>query len=685
MKAIDLKRYSVKFVVDRKAALVKAAGNRNAEMMRFEDMYRMDVYQSGGNHAGRLGDVGVVTDANEWKISLPLAFAEVEKHKAMMWAKPPTITVPYAGADVGLAARAQKLERFLYGVMEAMRLMKVVSLVEWSANCRGRGWLKATYDENAAHDEFPIRACDVDPKNVYCTWTESRERPTELIELRKRPRRSVRDMYGEKALAVPTGRLGQKEQWLDEEVEVLDYWAEHVVWEDEEAGEDEAHEAAEEVPLVIELAAASTLAAMNGPTPTAPTDTLAARLATKGKRKKDADDKREKRKQVRVRKVVHGVLVIGEGASEGGVWVKKPVVIPGYMYVPYFGFSGHATPLDGGRDALSLLYPYARGDAGDEVQGVFQAMNTLASLLLQNSVEMSTAPLVTDDANAQIDTVTPNFLNRLEPGRTLQYLQKPNTLSVLGNAMEFLKGVMYQVGMPEILAAGRTASLSGQSVEAQGAEYEMRLALRQREREQALELMFRHILCLARAWADPDEGWTVSGSGRYGRSYYEETLTPDEIGKNYRVKVKLSSSTPRDVMGLISMLLNAKRSNEISSETFLDQLQQHIGLASDSPEDEIKKILRGMFITSGKLTEQIAEQLGAEYVQRLTGEVGGLPMPKPPPAPKAESQAPSAEQGPPEMSMAGMPITPQMVAAMGNPEGAMAMTEGRAEGLANGG
>lgn len=682
---IDLKRYTPKFVIERKAALMKAAGNRNAEMMRYEDMYRMDVYQSGGGHTARLGDVGVITDANEWKISLPLAFAEVEKHKAMMWAKPPTITVPYAGADVGLAARAQKLERFLYGVMEATRLTSVVVMVEWSANCRGRGWLKATYDETAAYDEFPIRICDVDPKNIYCTWNEARERPTELIEIRKRTRRSVRDMYGEKALVIPEARLSKKEQWLDEEIEIIDLWAEHVVWEDEEASEDEYHEEAEAVPLVIELAAASTLAAMNGPRPARPTDTLGARLATKGKRRAEQREAKEP-KRVRVRKVVHGVLAVGEGAADGGVWVKKPVVIPGYMYVPYFGLSGHATPLDGGRDALSLLYPYARGDAGEDVQGVFQAMNTLASLLLQNSVEMSTAPLVTDDPNAQIDTATPNFLNRLEPGRTLQYLQKPNTLGALGNAMEFLKGVMYQVGMPEILAAGRTASLSGQSVEAQGAEYEMRLALRQREREQALEMMFKHVLCLARAWADPDEGWTVSGSGRYGRSYYEETLLPSDIGKNYRVKVKLSSSTPRDVMGLISMLLNAKRSNEISAETFLDQLQQHIGLASDSPEDEIKKILRGMFITSGKLTEQIAEQLGSEYVARLTGEVGGIPTPPPPrPQPAAPQAGPTQPPPPPEMSMAGMPITPQLVAAMGNPEGAMNMAEGSAEGLANGG
>jgi hypothetical protein len=72
-------------------------------------------------------------------------------------------------------------------------------------------------------------------------------------------------------------------------------------------------------------------------------------------------------------------------------------------------------------------------------------------------------------------------------------------------------------------------------------------------------------------------------------------------------------------MGLASILSMLAQKNQISLETFLNLFQQlpEFGLASDSPAEEIERILRDKMLMSGPMAEQMAQALSLGYVMQI--------------------------------------------------------------------
>jgi len=677
-------------VCDRREDIVEAAGDRNKRRDRYERYVNLDFFER---------DAG----ADEIRIALPIAFDTVNKLKALTFGRRWMVTVPSSGGpETKETDRAQKLERFLYGVTDRLGLYRHAGYAEQDALTMERGWIKAVYDAKAAEDEFPIRITTPDPRTVYPVWDAGRERPTELIHTWQRTRREIEAEWGVE-LTRPA-RLEDEDDWLDEEVAFSEWWKAETVEDVTDASTSSAQDAstgsaqdastgsaqADVKGSVEQMVEGMQNAAHPQPFPEGGVS-LGEAMAAQGLYEPALDGTRQsedrgavgkKRQKVRVRKIVHCAWVgedagerkaggRGQGTETDAEWVKKPVVMVGYKAIPFFGWPGIGTPPSNkAYDGQSVLFALSAGDApeGHKAMGVLQAMNLMASLMLDETVRRAHAPVQTTKKDGLVD-LSPDAVNKLTPGESIGFVTPPPQTNDIPKSMSTLNQQINSVGLPEVMS-GQVFNLSGQAISGLANAFEMVIADRQTEREGALRQLYSHILTLAREYADPEDGWEAYGDGAWGK-FVNERVKPDEIGASTRVMVKLSSNMPKDQLALASFFMSAFKQHAISWETFLDQFQKLFGMAADSPTDEIIRVMRDNLLMSDKMILELGGPLAEEYGRLLRAGAGLPPAPPAPVAPLAAQGTGNSGQGtgpiPPGMA------TPDMVAASGNLAGAMNM------------
>jgi hypothetical protein len=670
----DLSRYDIPYILKRTAVLKSSVGNRNARMDRYEKMYRMDVWES-------------APAQNELRVTMPVGFDTVEKMRALLITRRPAVSVPYDSSEMHKQVKAQKLEGYLYGVMSRTNFYRLLADGEWNAMCLGQGILKACWMPGIAYDEFPLAVTAPDPRNIYGTRNVAKTRYTELVQTWKRSRREIRDEWGMTNYNPPTGMaFDQEAVWWDDRVNYIEYWVEYYDWEKVEP-------AAPPPKTVAELAGEMMLH-----TQQAASGIPEEYEAAEGEPAEKEEEEEPKRR--RIRRIIHAVAIEeppsvsapGAPVEAGGVWVKKPTVVPGYNVIPYFKWSGISTPLPGENEDLSILYPLTNGDGGKNAMGVLAAMSMLASIDLTSAIMSPNSPWFTDDETADIDT-DPNAINRLSKGSKAWREQYDTTNPAVIRVKEQLTGVVNNVTVPEVMS-GQVYQLSGQAISGLTNAFQMLLAFKQQDRESMLEQFFAMVLELTKSYAVGD-GWTAYGQNGNGR-YVEQTVKPEDVYEGVRVQVKLSASLPKDEMAMMGAIVNLVQADIISVETALDQIQKLIGLAGDTPMDEMKRWLRDKILREGSVAKVLAEASGKEALEALA-EAGILspeavdkaieslnPPPQPPPGmmPPGQGMPPQGGPMPPAMPPTGgmpsnvMPPTPDMLAAAGNLQGAMNMQGG---------
>jgi len=664
---MDLKRFTLEFVCNRREDIVEAAGNRNKRRDRYERYANLDFFEKEAAE-------------NEIRMALPIAWDTIVKLKALTFGRRWMVTVPSSGGpDSAETDRAQKLERFLYGATDRLGLYRHAGYAEQDALTMERGWIKAVYDAQAAEDEFPIRVTTPDPRTVYPVWDTGRERPTELIHTWKRTRREVEAEW-DVTLTRPM-RLVDEDDWLEEEVDFSEYWRVESVLDLPQAQDASGDEPKGSVERMVEEMQNSELRMQNSESGTSLGEAMAAQglYEPDTRQSEDRGATGKKRQKVRVRKIVHCAWV-GEEEGEGTEWVKKPVVMVGYKRIPFFGWAGIGTPPSNkAYDGQSVLFALSAGDApeGTKAMGVLQAMNLMASLMLDETVRRAHAPVQTTKKDGVID-LSPDAVNKLGPGESIGFVASPPQTNDIPKSMGVLAEQMNRVGTPEVLN-GQVFNLSGQAISGLANAFQMVIADRQTEREAALRDLYSHVLTLTREYADPEDGWEAYGDGRWGK-FVNERVKPDEIGASTRVVVKLSSNMPKDEAALASLFMSVWKANGISWETFLDQFQKLFGLAADSPTDEIIRVMRDKLLMSDQMVQELGQPLAKEYGDLVRRSAGLPPTPPAPPqvanpSPAPNASHPSTSSGRTEGGMPMPPgaVTPDMVAASGNLQGAMNM------------
>ena len=671
---VNLSRFTLAYVTGRRSDLVEDAGERNARRDTYERYVNLDFFSDDPAEG-------------EIRIALPVAWDTVIKLKALTFGRRWMVTVPSSGGpDTAETERAQKLERFLYGVTDRLGLYRHAGFAEQDALTMERGWVKAVYDAQAAEDEFPVKVTTPDPRTVYPVWDAGRERPTELVHTWTRTRRAVQDEWGvtlKQPLAVE-----DEDAWLDEEVDYSELWKAEVVLDAPEDKEGDGPDEGLDAKLnTVEGLQNSELRMQNSES-SMQTDgqpSLGEALAAQGLYEPNVGGTRKaldkgqgggkKREKVRVRKIVHCAWVgEGEEEDESTQWVKRPVVMVGYKHIPFFGWAGIGTPPSNtAYDGQSVLFPLSAGDSSDKMRamGVLQAMNMMASIMLDETVRRAHTPVQTTKKDGVVD-LSPDAVNKLGPGETIGFIAQPPQTNDIPKSMNVLREQVNAVATPEVLN-GQVFNLSGQAISGLANAFQMVIADRQTEREGALRQLYGHILTLAREYADPVDGWEAYGDGKWGK-FVAERILPEDVGASTRVVVKLSSNMPKDEAALASLFVSLWKANAISWETLLDQIQKMFGLAADSPTDEIIRVLRDKLLMSDDTLKTLGQPLADEYA-RLIRSSAGLPeqAPAPAPAPPAPPTAPPATSPGAGMGMPPGSVTPDMVAAAGNLQGAMNM------------
>ena len=375
-----------------------------------------------------------------------------------------------------------------------------------------------------------------------------------------------------------------------------------------------------------------------------------------------AAPKRAKKEIVLVRKIVHTVVV--EDTAEAQV-IKKPVVLPGYTRIPFYFWAGQRTPRAGSKGALSVLYALTNGDADPQTGGlgVLQTINELLSLDITIATRFANPPAMTDDEDLIPDTA-PGAMNQVRPGRKgLWFVEHPGAPPDVARLTQEMRNEASRVTIPEVLS-GQYVSASGQALGIMSSVFDQTLGFAQQDAESALSAMYAQTLELTEYYADPDYGWKVWGA--FKRKDFEDWVKPEDIDGDYRVRVRLSSNLPRDMIAMLQTYASLAKGPKplISMDTFLDLFQKLTDAGADTPVEEKSRILAEMGLFDGPMAKMLGESLGQEYAPLL-----GVPLP--PAAPQPQPQP----QGAPSMP-GGQSITPDMVAAMGNVQGAMNMQGG---------
>ena len=696
LQTVDLGRFTAEYVAARREALIEAAGNRNERMQRYEDIYDMKMWLDDAPEGAR-------------RVTTSLGFQTVQQMVALQHTRPFTINVPTLGMGAQANNRAQKKEKYLYGMTDMANIRPAVRDAAWSAADRGLGVLRLYYKARRFADEFPLKIDAPDPKTLYYTMSSDRARFTEVAHTWKRKRREVESEWGA-TLNRPEGGFedqAMEQDWLDGECDYTEYWAEEAAEEKREKETPESQDAGRmkgvmelvKPPLTLPspglpgegagmpgMAMPAGMGMMGAGEPGSGAEYSAEGEGENGgeaqaegagngvESETKAPPKSAKTEIVLVRKVVHTVIVEDGSAGEAQV-VKKAVVLPGYTRIPFFFWSAVRTPRNNNLGSLSVLYALTNGDAepGKGGLGVLQTINELLSLDVTIATKFANPVAMTDDDELNPD-LNPGAVNQTKPNRKgLWYVENPGSIPDVARLTQQMRDEASRVSIPEVLS-GQYVSASGQALGIMSSVFEQTLGFAQADAEQALGAMYSQALELTEYYADPDYGWKVWGA--WQRKDFEDWIKPEDIDGDYRVRVKLSANLPRDIVAMLSLYarLAGGKTPLISHDTFLDLFQKLTDAGADTPLEEMSKILGEMGLFQGPLAQMLAESLGKEYAPLLNVPIPPAAPPSPQPSPMPSPQPSPGLPG--EGGMAGMPVNPQTVAAMGNMQGAMNMPGG---------
>ncbi len=685
------KEISIKFVQSRHVALRNRWAERNSRMDDYEALYLLDMWES-------------APEPDERRLSVPICFNTVESFRTLLLTRPPVISVPPSAVKRIETEQADSIEKYLYGVWYRARVMDALNLAEWYGSALGEGVLRCIFDGQAVEGDFPLVVQALDPRTVYACPSGRAGVDLEVVHAFKRARREIEAEWG---IALQRDGKGENEEaWLDEEVEYISYWRSDVeeVLVAEEPEEEEPEEEGTLARLMGLMKRAVRAGAPGGEGAEKTCECLECghtlestehcadvtcpecggemrRVERPGvgrvEREGEGAEEEPRTRKVRRRVVTHCVVV-------GNEFVKAPVRIPGYSQLPFIRYPGVATPLADENGALSVLFPITAGVREHGAQGLAAAVNELVAMK-QRMIEMfANGALITDDPELEID-FSPGAINIVGQGRQWSFLVPPGPHPAIDQQMMLLERLTQDATVTASMQGRYAGQMSGLALSALNNPVLMKIAHRQQVRERAYETLNEIVLALTEEYAPPD-GWMVWGADKGGEPM-ELQLRPSEIGGYYRNRVELSASLPKDDAGEIMSLAQLVGQKLISRETFLDQLQRIKHLSSQSPQDEMKRILRDTLLFEGPTAETLAKVVLAEYSEELAALVaGGGQPPSPPPGPAPAQAGRQAGPGPPMGGpgpgpMGGMGpgmVAPQAVPPMvgagpGGPAAMMAM------------
>ena len=626
--ALSLSDITEQFVTDRRDALQRDAGTRNTRYGDMIDLYRLDVWEDS-------------PQPGERRVASPRAFTIVEAYRTLLFTRRPVLSVEASRHKRVLQQQADKIEKFLYGVWDEMRLLNVIDEVEFWACAAGRGVFKILYVPEMPHDEFPLVAQAVDPRNFY--HSQSTVRPGEDVEVAhsfERTRRDIEQDWGE----IPDDRRpteqGELEEWLDETVEYTDYWREVIVQEEKEEEEEPERGVMERV-----------VEAMRG--------------LLSGEREEEEEEEPEK---VWKRKVVNCVVA-------DDTFVKEPKFVPGYERLPFFHWDGIHTPLPDLEDqGLSVLYPVAGGERADGTQGLLATENQLLAAKVRMVEMYANAAAVTNDESLANLDMRPGAVNIADnPDYKLDWVMPPGTHPDADKVMAQLEALSEDSTIPASMMGRYQGEISGVALSLMTNPVLMRIAARQRQREEVLQQVNKLILGLVEEWA-PSEGWVVWGKDKREREF-EVELRPDDINGYRRNSVKLSASLPKDAQGELMLHTNLVKQKMESRRTAINRIQELTDQRGRTPEDELKQILtEGVLFDDEEVRRVMSQRALDDYDAALAAEVGAQQQEAP--------QRPQQQQPQPQGPMMGIPpqTVPPEFMGMGGAQPQPPEPEGRPPG-----
>jgi hypothetical protein len=627
-----LGKYTESWVTTRADTMKAKYGNRKSLMDDFESIYLLDVWTG-------------TKEADERRVTSPRGMMVVDAARALLFTRRPVLEVPASDVRKVSEDTADNIEKYLYGAWDLMRMHHVNDLAEWYATCLGQGWLRVVYDPETPRGEYPLVAQALDPRTIY--YEPDPRQPfadREVAHWLQRTRREVLFEWGSYPDMTP--EEARSDEWLDTKVDYIDYWAAEVV----EAPEEEEEE---EEPLGVLGRAVANMREFLQPE----------EEEEEGEREGDAN-----RNKALKRAAVNCVLVEGK-------WLKEPVVVPGYARVPFFRWGGISTPLEGEHAALSVLYPIAGGERTGESQGLIATENEILGMQLRLVEQRAGAAAITnaeDLANLDASPGAVNVTNRSD--YKIDWTVPPGSPPDLAAFLAEMGSLAEQATIPGALMGQYQAAISGVALSMLTSPVLMRIAARQREREEVLQELNKHVLALTEEYA-PRKGWTVWGYDKQGVEA-EVRLAPGSIRGYRRNRVHLSARLPRDAPNEIIALAQLVDKKMLSRRTGIERIQQVLDLAGQSPSDEMQQILIEDILLEQDATRQaMAERALQEYDAALAEEVIRQRQAAQAPPPQAGPGAPGGPMGgvPPETA------PPQGVpAAVGarNPRGMMAMQQG---------
>jgi len=631
---------TTEFVQSRYTALAEKWSKRNSRMDDYEKLYLLDMWEES-------------PEPDERRISAPVCFNTVESFRTLLLTRPPVISVPPSEVKAVATDQADQIEKFLYGVWYQGRVLDALNLAEWHASCLGEGVLRCVYDPEVVEDELPLVVQALDPRTVYANPSGREGQDLEVIHSFKRARREIEAEWGELKRGPEAG--ANLEEWLDEEVDFVDYWRVDVEEVEEPVEERRADEGEEPEGVLARLVAMAKRAIRAGtPEPAAAVNEFGERIEEEG------EEGEERIRKVRRRVVTNCVVVEDQ-------FLKEPMRMPGYRRLPFIRYAGIATPLADENGALSVLFPITGGSRKNGAMGLAAGINELLAMK-QRLIEMyANGAIITDDTDLEID-FRPGAVNTMRKGAQWSFLVPPGPHPAVDQQIALIERLTQDATVSAAMQGRYVGTVSGIALSAMNNPVLMRIAHRQQVRERAYQELNRLILSLAEEYV-PAEGWYVWGTDRQGGTF-ELALKPGVIAGYYRNRVELSASLPKDEAGEVMGLANLVGQKLISRETFLDQLQRIKQLSSQSPQDEMKKILRDMLLFEGPTTERLAQVVLADYSEELAAALAPAPSPTPQPSPTG------AGGGGPMMGMPPGVVPPQAMpeaVGAGGPEQLAAM------------
>ena len=647
------------FVQARATALTELWGTRNLRMNDYEKLYLLDVWDE-------------EPDPDERRIALPTCFTTVEDARTLLLTKAPVIEVPVSEVKDIEEKRAESIEKFLIAAWHMLDVVVALRDAEWYATCLGEGVLRCVHipDDAAIEGELPMLVTALDPREVFATPGARPGQDSEVVHTLERTRREILEEWG----FVPGQAEGHEEYeaFLDQEVTYIDYWRTDVQTVTITVEEQQAEEAERSLAQRLRDEPADVLTV-------AATDRMWDDVAQRNPEAVDRlglgtimeESARDlKPLTVRRRVVINAVLA-------GGEWVAEPAVVAGYKRVPFVRYSGIGTPLPGPNGALSVLFPITGGVRKFKSIGL-SAAEAEAMALRHRLIEIHANPaLLTDDPNLAAEGIdaSPGAMQEIGSDKKIQYLVAPGPHPAVDKQLAALQSLIEDATLPAVMRGRYVGDISGVALSLLTNPVLMRVASRQESRERAFRVLNELILGITEEYA-PVEGWEVWGLDE-ATGAFETRLRPDDIGGYTRNLVKLSASLPKDEAGELMTMAKLVNDKLLSRESFLDRMQQTMRMTTQSPWDELKRILRDAMLFNPELVDKIAPLLLSDY----GGELGAIvdewaaqqAQPQQPPG------GPGGPGGPPGMPPGGMPPggPPGMPPGPPQPQAAMAGGSGQ--------